>query len=441
MTEHTMPMGSRPASIESHGSALAAAVASIVDELCASAVWDSGGTRCNWVGRRDVIDAAPGTAAAAGAVGPDLYAGSTGIALFLAEAARSGFGSDAAAVAAGALRRSTSFYKSERIKAVISPLSFFAGHLGAAYVAARLRRVAPEIDLDEDLSWLMEQVRAARPLAAPSDLVSGCAGAIPALLLLAREPGLGFCEELAFRCGEQICATATWDGEDCAWSPADQVLATAPLTGMSHGAAGAARALLELYARTGHAPFLRTARGAFAFEDSHFSVAAGNWIDTRSPYLGERGNRTGRCITTWCHGAPGIALARARATVLDPDRGELHAEAVRVGASATLAELGARSQTAVTDATLCHGIAGLSEILISLGEMMHDNTWTQRGLDAAHELAASHDPADYWPSGVNAGGPNPTLMIGSAGVGHHLLRAADGGETPSVLLVPCRSDS
>jgi lantibiotic modifying enzyme len=281
----------------------------------------------------------------------------------------------------------------------------------------------------------MMQVRAATASDPPFDLIAGCAGAIPPLLLLAAEPGLEYCEGLAIRCGERLCATAAWEDGQCAWSPSPGAAAGTPLTGMSHGATGPARALLELHARTGHAPFLRTARGAFAYEDSFYSPAAENWVDTRSPYSGEPGNRTGRCISAWCHGAPGIALARARAAILDVEMAERHSATVRRAASTIFATLDARLADDDGDATLCHGTAGLSEIALTLGGLMSDGEWEERAIAAAHELAANHDPESYWPSGVSAGGPNPTLMIGASGVGHHFLRVAFPDKVPSVLLL------
>jgi lantibiotic modifying enzyme len=76
-----------------------------------------------------------------------------------------------------------------------------------------------------------------------------------------------------------------------------------PLAGLSHGAAGIAWALLALFARTGEERFRTAARGGIAFERSVFSTEAGNWRDLRDP-------EHARFPTAWCHGAPGIGLAR-----------------------------------------------------------------------------------------------------------------------------------
>ena len=70
-----------------------------------------------------------------------------------------------------------------------------------------------------------------------------------------------------------------------------------------HGVTGIGWSLHKLARATGDARHLRTAKGAFAFEDSLFDVEEQNWLDLRE--LG--GPKTGRA---WCHGAVGIALAR-----------------------------------------------------------------------------------------------------------------------------------
>jgi lantibiotic modifying enzyme len=412
--------------------------AGIVGDLCAAAVWDSTGSHCNWIGRQDSLDATPGVTASSAALGPDLYAGSTGIALFLADAVACRLDPDgnAAHTAAAALRRSARFHQRDAAPGMrISPLSFYAGHLGAAHVATRLMAVSADTDLDEVVDRLMKQVWAEPVADAPCDLIAGCAGAIPALLLLSREPDFSFCGDLAFRCGERLCEAAIWDGEDCAWAPAEGIASTSPLTGMAHGAAGPALALLELYAATGHTPFLRTARGGFSFEDSLFSPAAENWLDPRSPYSGERGERVGRSLVAWCHGAPGIALSRARATALDPERADTHEASVRRVMPTILAALSAQVELPNADASLCHGIAGLSEMVFTLGELLGEDGWTHTGTGVAQELAARHDPGTHWPSGLQAGGPHPGLLVGSAGIGHHFLRTAHPGALRSALLL------
>src|SRR5947209_15706424 len=90
--------------------------------------------------------------------------------------------------------------------------------------------------------------------------------------------------ELEGTLGKQLCQTATWEGTSCTWDPevaSGAGTASAPLTGMSHGASGIAVALLELYSETRREEFLDTARGALAYEEALFDPVVGNWPDLR----------------------------------------------------------------------------------------------------------------------------------------------------------------
>ena len=65
-------------------------------------------------------------------------------------------------------------------------------------------------------------------------------------------------------------------------------------------------ALLRLFERTGDARYREAASEAQAYERSVFSATAGNW-----PHFGmDAGNGEPSFMSAWCHGAPGIALAR-----------------------------------------------------------------------------------------------------------------------------------
>src|SRR5262249_61774792 len=76
------------------------------------------------------------------------------------------------------------------------------------------------------------------------------------------------------------------------------------LTGFSHGAAGMAWALLELASVAGEERFTKSALELIAWERSLFNAEKQNWPDLRNHRRGFR--------FAWCHGAPGIGLARLR---------------------------------------------------------------------------------------------------------------------------------
>lgn len=122
------------------------AAVSIGRRLCREAWFDQEGLRCNWMGRQDIQDGLTAKyAVRSAAIGPELYGGSAGIALFLNELYRMtgdwAFGTTAHA----AIRRSVQYM--QRFPTGASPLSFFAGHLGMLYAACRAKAVDAMLEL------------------------------------------------------------------------------------------------------------------------------------------------------------------------------------------------------------------------------------------------------------------------------------------------------
>ncbi len=422
--------------------------AAIGRRLCAEAWFDAAGQQCNWMGRHDIQDGLLARySVRSAAVGPELYGGSAGIALFLTELYRLTGERDCLRTARAALRRSVRFMQESPTGA--SPLSFFAGHLGMLYAACRLadadppagpaREPAGPAGLAGEVAWLRDAVLRGLEGDHTLDVISGNAGAIPVLLALKKRRGLEPFGALALECGEELLREARWSGEMCWWeaSRLSGSHTVPPATGFSHGASGCGLALLLLYAETGEERWLRAARGAFAFEDSLFSPAAGNWIDTRFPYRKEGGGLRGTFQRGWCHGGPGIAIARMFAARLDPDRADAHRRMAEVGVRVALSAIAARMAEPGGDATLCHGIAGLSEIVLMYGEWF-DGAYRAKAAATAQALLRRYGAKGDWPSGVNAGGPNPSLMIGTAGIGYHFLRLCDPGVPPVLALTATR---
>lgn len=441
------------------------AAADIGRRLCREAWYEPTGQYCNWMGRQDIQDGLLARySVRSAAVGPELYGGSAGIALCLTELYRITGEPAFAATARAALRRSVRYM--QRYPTGASPLSFFAGHLGMLYAARRLADtdagaglakgtggpeapgregssgatggIEPSVrdDLAEEMGWLAASVLEGMTHEHTLDVISGNAGAVPVLLSLAGRPGYEAFADLAVACGEELCREANWSENMCWWDSGrlSGARAVRPATGFSHGASGCGLALMVLYAATGDVRFLRTARGAFAFEDSLFSRAAGNWVDTRFPYRTEGGDVEGTFQRGWCHGGPGIAIARMCAARLDPEMAGRHRSMAEAGVRVAAAALAQRLAQPGYDATLCHGIAGLSEVLLMYGDWC-DGAYRSRAVDAALTLVRRCGESGGWPSGVNAGGPNPSLMIGTAGIGYHLLRLCDPAVPPVLALM------
>ncbi len=249
---------------------------------------------------------------------------------------------------------------------------------------------------------------------------------------MSKSPGLERCCDLATTLGEDLIRSDLWrvvlqpQEGDSATDPAPAELL---YSGISHGAAGIGLALLELHAATGRVDFRDAARRAFEFEDTLFEPEHGNWAD--------RKRRSGRLRfeTAWCHGAPGIALARLRAATLDPECRNDYLAMARVGIATTRVAIEQKLASPRCDATPCHGLGGLIEILFIAGETLDDSSCRDGALAAARALIARHSDSGDWPSGLYSGGPNPSLMLGTAGIGYTFLRLHDPNRVPSALLL------
>jgi hypothetical protein len=405
----------------------------IAQALCRSAHWDRERRLCNWMGRStSEVTQGGALAPTSSALGPDLYGGSAGVALFLSQLYALTGDTSCRTTALGAIARSIR-QVDRRPGDLASPVSFFCGYLGLAYAAHRIGDLMGDAELDGHAQALLDRLPDA--IAAPHllDLIGGNAGAIPALLALG--PMSARCTDWAVALGEELCEAAERKDGTWTWDPnvaSGPDTGSAPLTGLSHGAAGIGLALLELYAVTGRSEFREGARGAFTYEDSLFDPAQGNWPDLRGP---TQPGAPPRYARAWCHGAPGIALARLRAAALDPADAETHLSVARAAIATTLQAIDQDLAPPSRDASLCHGLTGLMEILVIAGRSLGEPSWLARAATVANTLIDRHAIPGDWPSGVATGGPNPSLMLGLAGIGYTFLRLHDPDSVPSVLLL------
>jgi lantibiotic modifying enzyme len=394
--------------------------------IAGSAIWFDG--RCNWVGAPGQEGSDTSGAPAIAALGPDLYGGTSGVALFLAESA-AGLDDDRIGRAAlGAIRLALD--QAGRIDPEAGD-GLYCGAAGVAYAAAR---VAALLGAEEVL------VRACEPLVAwsrvatrspASDVMSGCAGAVLGLVALdgvVEEPWL---LDTAERLGDELIARADRGPRGWSWAtPGGGSMHH--LCGYSHGAAGIGHALIELFGVTGEARFREAGERAFDYERSWLDGTTGSWPDLRG--VARRAGRDAPVpvADSWCNGAPGIALSRIRAAELLRSPVLHHeAELALAACERHVAELLVR---APEDFSLCHGAAGAADVLL---HAVADGDGPRAALAASMgrrgiELHVGPGAASF-PCGVPVG-ETPGLMLGLGGIGMFYLRLADPG-VPSPLLV------
>jgi len=390
------------------------------EEICANAYWNRPAGRCNWLGRTlDVTAISGGTPRPlAASLGPDVYNGQAGVALFLAELFAQTAGETFRETALGALEGA--YHQLHLRRGGSNSLSpgFYTGTAGVAYATWRVTALTRSEKRLEATQQLLDCALVPSSHDRDNDIISGRAGTIMALLALSEEAGWTSCLERAAELGKELVRSLD--------------LRTV-LTGLAHGAAGYGSALLTLYSQTRMEEFLLAGRAAFAYEDSLFDDVAGNWPDLRKPLQGAEDQPRRRFVVTWCNGAAGIALSRLQAIAADPARSEEYARQARIALSITQKAL--RSQLNPEDDTsLCHGSGGLIEALLQGSLILKDaqlgdqariaiDTWLEQGSGRQH---FSHQFVRS----------NPSLMLGAAGMGHQLLRVHAPSEVRTVLSGP-----
>jgi len=398
----------------------------IARRICRDAIWAGG--CCNWIG--PFIESLNMWDVRQKSFGPDLYAGTSGVALFLAAAANLEPERLVRKTAEGAAR-----HASQHVDDFPPPLRIgvYSGTIGVAWALIRVGELLGDSAWQDCGIALLDGLGPV-PAEAGLDIMSGCAGAIPVLIQLARRYQRPAWIEMASRWGDQLEGAASKSPEGWSWKTIDIPAQAAGrnLTGFSHGTAGIGWAFFELGEATGEPRFRTAAEEAFRYERTFYSPENENWPDFRD-YLRPPGSPPGPMFgTAWCHGAPGIALSRLRAWRLTGDPRAREEAEVAVRTTKRSLEL---PESVRAGFSLCHGCAGNADVLIEA-----------EGQLGAPDLRAAAEKVGYtgieqfesqrlpWPCGLQGAGETSNLMLGTAGIGYFYLRLANPA-VPTVLMI------
>lgn len=392
--------------------------ARLAHEVATTAIWCD--RRCNWVAAVEGSRAS-GRAALA-TLGPDLYGGTSGVALFLAEAGVRLDDERLRATARGAIQLAL-----DQVDRIDTPVQdgLYSGRLGVAYAGVRVAALLGAADVQarafESIdAWWRDGRRSQS-----SDLMSGIAGAVVGLVTVGRlQPCM---VARAVQLGDELIARAESTAQGWSWTlPGPRSMHN--LCGYAHGAAGIGHAFAELFGATGDSRFKNAAMRAFDYERSWLDPEAKTWPDLRA--IARRAGRDTPLPTSdsWCNGAPGIALSRLRASELlaSPSLGG-EADVALAACDRWAAELLAG---APEDYSLCHGAAGAADVLLHAGNGLE----TQASELGRHgiELYSSAGETRF-PCGTPIG-QTPGLMLGFSGIGMLYLRLHDR-QVESPLLI------
>ena len=412
--------------------------------LARRALWE--GTTCTW----EVLEPLPDPENRARTIRAEgqIYQGAAGIAWFLGELYRATGDAEVGRAARGGLEHALG-----RGDQLSNLFGFHSGRVGLAWMAVRLAGIFERPDYTERARRLLAPLAGRESEDAGLDVIGGAGGAIPACLDLAEKAGWDELRVMARKLGEHLIGQAQRRPEGWSWATGGED-AVRNLTGFGHGASGVGLSLLELDHATGNGRFRFAAEMAFLYERRLFNEERSNWPDLRHDDLGEalfyqrmdelrRAVQDGkpmayeeRYMTAWCHGSAGIGLARLRAFELTGQhvyRQEAEA-ALRSTLQAVEDELSKGGNY-----SLCHGLGGNCELPLLAAELLGDPDLRQVAERAAREGIETYEAQGRpWPCGTLGGVPDPSLLVGEAGIGTFFLRLADP-ETPSVLLLRPRT--
>jgi lantibiotic biosynthesis protein len=420
------PLTPRPSALESADR--------IGSQICRDAVWS--GDACNWLDWSGeefltgwvAVHRALGSTAMSRCGGVSLYDGSAGIALFLARLYQQ---------TGEPLHGETLLGATRQISAQLDELDgdpnvgFYAGWQGASWALTEIGQVLDDDRLIERELARLETTARFEPALPHTDLISGSAGLITSLVDLHVKHGRESLLDIAVRHGDFLLESASRSKAGWSWESVP-VPIHRNLTGLAHGVSGIVCALAELTRATGEDRFRQAIDEGLRYESSHFSQEAGNWRDFREDAAveGEPAFQLG-----WCHGAPGIGLARFRLIELGFDTEANHAD-LEAALSTTVSKLHYADLPGQREFCICHGLTGDADLPLLISQWPgreslaeHAERVAQTGIELFEETGRP------WAYNLGGTGETPTLFCGMAGIGHFYLRLAAPRDVPSILLI------
>ncbi|MBX3016224.1 MAG: type 2 lantipeptide synthetase LanM family protein [Caldilineaceae bacterium] len=351
-----------------------------------------------------------------------LYDGHAGLALFFAYLGKTTGAAQYTELAEAAL--ATTLAQAEPLTDSFSYIGGFSGWGGLIYTLAQLGQLWQRPALWTKAVAFADV--AARYVAQDEQLdviggAAGCIGATAALYQCTQEPRL---LALIDQCAAHLVARAQPMPTGVGWVVPN--MGGRALAGFSHGAAGIAWALTMAAELCAQPAYHQVATAALRYERSLFAPAAANWRDLRSEANSPAQADTEQFMHAWCHGAPGIGLARLAMATRQAD--PLFTTEIAYALQSTAAGGFGHGHC------LCHGDLGNVELFVKAAEVLNQEKWLSAARRQAGRVLAEQTGAG-WRCGVPRAIETPGLMVGLAGIGYALLRLAHPQAVPSLLLL------
>lgn len=191
------------------------------------------------------------------------------------------------------------------------------------------------------------------------------------------------------------------------------------LSGFSHGISGIMFALAILNKENDKWEYCRAINDGIICEDTMYVEGYNNWLDNRKEAQ-MQADEESKFMAAWCHGAPGILLARSKMYNLLPE--ELETKSL-VWQDINQALVATEKYGFSDNDCLCHGNLGNTEILLEYAKELKNGDMEKRYKEARTKIAQgilndTYDCARSYLYGYKI----PGFMTGISGMAYSLLR-------------------
>jgi len=255
------------------------------------------------------------------------------------------------------------------------------------------------------------------------DILAGSSGALLGFIKLYNITGNHAWLEKAEICGDHLIKHRTQISEGmCGWPSVGGKM----LSGFSHGAAGISYSLLRLYEINGNDELLKTATNAVRYENSLYRPEYQNWLDLRE-FTNNMASEKPNLMLSWCHGAPGIALARMASLHICDN------EQIRFDIAKAIEKTRSFPMGKVDH--LCCGNLGRAEILLCAAGKMNDPVLSTLAKKIAALTIYYKEQTGFYSlyHQTSAKVNNFGFFQGISGIGYEFLRLAEPDAIHPVL--------
>ncbi|AQS12171.1 nisin biosynthesis protein NisC [Clostridium saccharobutylicum] len=347
-------------------------------------------------------------------VGMDLYAGNSGIALFLAYLG-STTGEEKYKKAAIEAIEPIIRYLDELKDITNEKIGAFSGISGWLYSIFHIGHTLKNQKL---LDYVQKGISIMKELTGKTqchDIISGYAGALGVMLSIYEKTEnkelkmelISLCNTIFKELKDSIVVLKNQKG--ITWGEEGYV-------GYSHGNAGIEAQLMRLYSITKEDSILQIVKDSLSYERSMFDEKSNNW---------KKQLTKDEISYAWCHGAPGILLSRLMMVEAGYDDEKIRKE-ISIAMETT------KRECFGMDYCLCHGDIGNLRILHYAANVLNDST-----LKLQCETTLDVFINEYFIESFKQGNfkqtENVSLMLGPTGIGYGLLQFYKPDIMPEIL--------